>query len=59
MRWLFPGSEIRIETRCLDCGDPITVRFDDGRLVDVEPSTAVGYMMSPFTKWRDGSTSFN
>jgi hypothetical protein len=59
VRWLFPGSEIRIDTRCMDCGEPIRVRFEDDRLVEVDPPSSVGYMMSPFTKWREGSSAFN
>jgi hypothetical protein len=31
----------------------------DEHLLEVEPETAVGFMMSPFTKWREGSGSFN
>jgi hypothetical protein len=59
VRWLFPESEIKIETPCLDCGEPIVVRFEQCRLEEVDPPSSVGYMMSPFTKWRDGSTAFN
>ena len=29
VRWLFPGSEVRIDTRCLDCGEPILIRMRD------------------------------
>ena len=34
MRWLFPGTEIRLDARCLDCGQPIVVRMKDDK-VDV------------------------
>ena len=59
VRWLFPGKEIRIDTRCMDCGEPIVVRMLDEQILEVDPQTAVGYMMSPFTKWREGSKAFN
>jgi hypothetical protein len=29
VRWLFPGKEVRIDTVCLDCGEPIVVRMLD------------------------------
>jgi len=44
VRWLFPGSEIRIDTRCLDCGQPIVVRMRDGAILEVNPTTTVGHM---------------
>ncbi len=59
MRWLFPGSDIEINTTCLDCGEPIAVRLRDDELLDVDPTTAVGYMLSPFVEWREGSGAFN
>ena len=59
MRWLFPGSEVRLDTRCLDCGQPIVVRMKDEEILEVNPPTAVGYMLSPFTEWREGSGAFN
>jgi hypothetical protein len=59
VRWLIPGKEFRLDTRCLDCGEKIVVRMRDEQILEVEPITAVGYMMSPFTKWREGSSAFN
>ncbi len=59
VRWLFPGKEIRIESKCLDCGAPIVIRMKDERLLEIDPPSAVAYMMSPFGKWREGSASFN
>ena len=43
MRWLFPGSLIRIDAPCLDCGEPMAVELRDEKLLSVEPSTLVGY----------------
>ncbi len=59
MRWLFPEKEIKIDTICLDCGEPITVRMKDEDVIEVDPDTTVGYMLSPFVQWREGSGAFN
>ena len=50
MRWLFPGKEVSIDTRCLDCGEPISVRMQDDRIIEVDPPTVVGHMNVPFAK---------
>jgi Alkylmercury lyase len=42
--WLFPGTTVRIEAPCLDCGDPVRVDMLDGRLVTVDPPTVVGHL---------------
>ena len=42
--WLFPGTTVRIEAPCLDCGDPVRVDMLDGRLVTIDPSTVVGHL---------------
>lgn len=43
MRWLFPGKEVRIDSHCLDCGEPMQVRMRDEEILGVEPDTLVGY----------------
>jgi hypothetical protein len=50
VRWLFPGSEIRIDIRCLDCGQPIRIRMRDEDILEVDPPTTVGHMNIPFAK---------
>ena len=50
MRWLYPGLEIRIDTRCLDCGQPIRVRMRDEDIAEINPPTGVGHMNIPFAK---------
>ena len=50
MRWLFPGSEICIDTRCLDCGQPIFLRMRDEEIIEVNPPTVVAHMNIPFAK---------
>jgi len=59
VRWLFPGKEIRIDSRCLDCGEPTMVRMRDDLILEIDPPEMVGYMTSPFSKWREGSGAFN
>jgi len=58
VRWLFPGSEIRIDTRCLDCGQPIVVRMRDGDILEVNPTTTVGHMNIPLAKILTGELSW-
>lgn len=59
VRWLFPGQEIVVDSRCLDCGDSVNVRLHDDELIDITPESAVGYMPSPFARSRAGSGAFN
>ena len=59
VRWLFPGREVEVTSRCLDCGDLVRVRLRDEELIEVSPETAVGYMPSPFSRSRAGSGAFN
>ncbi|MDA3038564.1 MAG: hypothetical protein O3C27_03370 [Actinomycetota bacterium] len=46
MRWLFPGSLIRVEAPCLDCGEPLVIEMRDEEILTVEPPTMVGYTSS-------------
>jgi hypothetical protein len=50
VRWLFPGTEIRIDTRCLDCGQSIRILMRDGEILEVDPPTTVGHANIPFAK---------
>ncbi|MGH8927600.1 MAG: organomercurial lyase [Acidimicrobiia bacterium] len=59
VRWLFPGQEVVVDTRCLDCGDSIHVRARDEQILEIEPESSVGYMPSPFARSRAGSGAFN
>ena len=58
VRWLFPGTEIRIDTRCLDCGEPILVRMRDDDILEVNPATTVGHMNIPFATVLKGEISW-
>ena len=59
VRWLFPGKEVRVDTVCLDCGEPIIVRMRDEEILEIDPPSLVAYLMSPFAKWREGTGAFN
>jgi hypothetical protein len=50
VRWLFSNTEVRIDTRCLDCGDPILVRMRGEEILEVNPAMVVGHMNIPFAK---------
>jgi hypothetical protein len=58
VRWLFPGTEIRIDTRCLDCGEPILVRMRDEEILEANPTTIVGHMNVPVSRWAETSWGF-
>ena len=57
--WLCPNEEIVVKTPCLDCGEAITVRMKDDKVLEIDPPEAVGYQLSPFVQWREGSSAFN
>ncbi len=59
VRWLFPGREITVKTPCLDCGESVTIKMRDEEILTIDPETAVGYQLSPFVQWREGSGAFN
>ena len=42
--WLFPGTTVRVEAPCLDCGDPMVLEMRDGELVTVDPPGMVGHL---------------
>ena len=58
VRWLFPGAEIRIDTCCLDCGEPIFVCMRDEDILDVNPATTVGHVNIPFAKVLKGELTW-
>jgi hypothetical protein len=59
VRWLFPGREVVVDSRCLDCGESIRLRMRDEEILEMDPQNAVGYMPSPFAVSRVGSAAFN
>lgn len=43
VRWLVPGSIVRIDAPCLCCGEPVVVEMCDEDLTTVDPPEAIGY----------------
>ena len=58
VRWLFPKAEVRIDTRCLDCGEPIRIRMKDEDILELNPSTVVGHVNVPFAKILKGEITW-
>ena len=50
--WLFPGREIRMESLCPDCGEPLSLNMRDGEMLSMEPPTTVAHINVPVAKWR-------
>jgi hypothetical protein len=55
---LFPGREVRIDSRCVQTGDAVSVRMRDGELTELSPDTAVGHANLPMTEWGQPSWAF-
>jgi hypothetical protein len=60
VRWMFPGKQVRLDTACLDCGEPVTVVMRDEEVIQVDPATAVGHMNNPFsaTDWHTNASFY-
>jgi len=58
VRWLFPHTVIRIDARCLDCGEPILIRMRDEDILEVNPPTIVAHMNLPLAKALTGEISW-
>jgi len=58
VRWLFPDKEIRIDTNCLDCGQPISIRMRNEEILEANPATIVGHMNMPFAKALTGEVTW-
>ncbi len=54
VRWLFPDKEIRIDSRCLDCGESILIRMRNEEVLEVHPETTVGHINMPLAKALSG-----
>ena len=53
IRWLFPGKEVKVETRDLATAEPITIRYKDDEILEVTPDTTVGHINNPMWKWSE------
>jgi hypothetical protein len=59
VRWLFPGREVRIDTRDLATAEPIVLRFRDEEILEVSPETVVGHICIPMQKWAEEEPPYN
>jgi hypothetical protein len=44
---------VTVDFPCLDCGEPLRVVMQDGKLLNKEASSYTAYVPVPFWKWRD------
>jgi len=51
--WLFPDKSVRINAPCLDCGSPLQVEMQDGKLITTTPETITAYVAVPFARWME------
>ena len=49
--WLFPGKPVQITAPCLDCGTPLKVEMQDGRITTTTPDSVTAYVATPFSRW--------
>ena len=50
VRWLFPGKDVQVEARCLDCAEPLRLHMRDDSM-RAFPETMVGQANLPATRW--------
>jgi hypothetical protein len=50
--WLFPDREVRVDSLCPDCGDPINLAMRSGELISITPDGVVAHINVPVSKWR-------
>ncbi len=48
-----------MDVRCLDCAEPMSIRFLDDEILETEPATLVAHVNVPLPKWRELSSWFN
>jgi len=58
VRWLFPGQEVQIDAPCLDCGEPIRLRFRDDAILELDPPEAVAHTVTSFAGPREYSSAY-
>jgi len=44
---------VTVDSICLDCGEPIHVEVQDGRILKADPESIVAHVAVPFLKWRE------
>ena len=50
--WLFPDREVRIDSLCPDCGEPISLAMSTGELLSMSPDSVVAHINLPVSKWQ-------
>jgi len=50
--WLFPDREVRVDSLCPDCGDPISLAMRSGELISMTPDGVIAHINVPVSKWR-------
>ena len=50
--WLFPDREVRVDSLCPDCGDPISLAMRGGEIISITPDDVVAHINVPVSKWR-------
>lgn len=53
IRWLFPGQEVKVETRDLATAELITVLYKDDEIIEITPEATVGHINNPMWKWAE------
>ncbi|PYN94600.1 MAG: hypothetical protein DMD91_27500 [Candidatus Rokuibacteriota bacterium] len=53
VRWLFPGKEVQVDARCLDCARPLQLRMRDETFLTISPETMVGHANIPAPRWNE------
>jgi hypothetical protein len=49
--WLFPGATVTIDAPCRDCGEPLRLDMQDGRILAADPPEMVAFVDVPFRQW--------
>jgi hypothetical protein len=50
--WLFGGREVRIDSLCPDCGEPISLVMSEGKILSISPDGVVAHINVPVSRWR-------
>ena len=60
VRWMFPGKNVRLDSICLDCGEPIVVEMQGEEILNIDPADAVGHINNPFSAadWQSNASFY-
>jgi len=45
---------VQISAPCLDCGLPVQVEMQDGKVTKTTPEGITAYVSTPFSQWLEG-----